>query len=357
MANLGRVQRLVERALDDFDSPEQSVAALLRQSTRIATLRNDYPNLVWLTLEAMDATNSASSAKTGHALGPEMLLHFDVEEANRLLHEAVVGYQSRRALEKDKITGQSIEQIEEHIRSARAAVAGFTVPDGLHPIDLYRRSRDAAEAHMNLEVNLRPLEAVLSRVRARLFDFLVVTERELEYGQLNAEIFERTRQAVDEQLRVIAPGTLEKFTSAYRRLREGDPEALSQALTSCRRVLKATADAVYPATGEAVVGADGKVRKMTDEAFINRLLQAIADAVGKHGDAKVVTTTLGALGPRLAALNGLASKGVHADVAADEVDTCVVQTYLMIGDVLRLVAGRSGALIAAAPSDDSGDNV
>lgn len=39
---------------------------------------------------------------------------------------------------------------------------------------------------------------------------------------------------------------------------------------------------------------------------------------------------------RLDALNALASKGVHADVTTYEVDTCVVQTYLVVADVLRI---------------------
>ncbi|MGB3259171.1 MAG: hypothetical protein WBA72_14430 [Ornithinimicrobium sp.] len=326
MANLQRVQRLVERALDEFDSPGQTVAALLRQSTRIATLRNDHTNLVWLTLESMDALNTTGTVR---ALGPELLLHFNEEEKALLLREAMTGYFGRRAIADGKVSARSIEQIEEQIRSARTAASSI----------------DTAQLHAQVLMSLGPLENVLVRVRARLHDFLIVTEHELEYGQLNAEIFERTRKSVDEQLRVIAPETLEKFTSAYRRLHEGDAEALSQALTSCRRILKATADAVYPATGATVTSADGNLRKMTDEAFINRLLQAVADAVGKHGNAKVVGTTLAALGPRLAALNELASKGVHSDVTADEVDTCVVQTYLMVGDVLRLVAGRSSVTL------------
>lgn len=39
---------------------------------------------------------------------------------------------------------------------------------------------------------------------------------------------------------------------------------------------------------------------------------------------------------RLKALNELASKGVHADVTTYEVDTCVVQTYLLVADELRV---------------------
>jgi hypothetical protein len=49
------------------------------------------------------------------------------------------------------------------------------------------------------------------------------------------------------------------------------------------------------------------------------------------------------VGARLSALNDLASKGVHVDVTTYEVDTCVVQTYLVVADVLHI---RERATIA-----------
>ncbi len=48
---------------------------------------------------------------------------------------------------------------------------------------------------------------------------------------------------------------------------------------------------------------------------------------------------------RLRALNNLASKGVHGNVTTYEVDTCVVQTYLVVADLLRIrerAASRGG---------------
>lgn len=50
----------------------------------------------------------------------------------------------------------------------------------------------------------------------------------------------------------------------------------------------------------------------------------------------VVQAALEDVGARLGALNELASEGVHAEVTTYEVDTCVVQTYLVVADVLRI---------------------
>ena len=40
---------------------------------------------------------------------------------------------------------------------------------------------------------------------------------------------------------------------------------------------------------------------------------------------------------RLPALQDPASSGVHAEVTGYEVDTCVVQTYLVVADVLHIL--------------------
>jgi len=49
-----------------------------------------------------------------------------------------------------------------------------------------------------------------------------------------------------------AGDVLQKIPSVYNRLSEGDPEAVSHAQTSCRRIIDAFADAVYPPTDEAI---------------------------------------------------------------------------------------------------------
>ncbi len=177
---------------------------------------------------------------------------------------------------------------------------------------------------------------ILARVRTRLYEGLLQAERELAFGQVNASVFDRNRQYVDGELRRLSTQVLGQFQSAYRRLDDADAESLSHALTSCRRILKTVADAVYPATGDIVRGGDGKERRMTDDAYVNRLLQFTAEQIGKHSTGTVLQATLDSLGQRLSALNSLASKGVHADVTRDEVDVCIIQTYLLVGDILRL---------------------
>jgi hypothetical protein len=117
-------------------------------------------------------------------------------------------------------------------------------------------------------------------------------------------------------------------------------------LTSCRRVLKTLADLLYPADNTMVEGIDGRSRKMTDDKSISRLVQFATSKATGSASRDVVIAQVKALGERLDALNDLSSKGVHAQVSAAEVDQCLIQTYLAVGDLLRLADADSGALAA-----------
>jgi hypothetical protein len=148
---------------------------------------------------------------------------------------------------------------------------------------------------------------------------------------------------------VIAPEALEQFAAAYRRHSEQGAEARSHALTSCRRILKTLADALYPATRAMVKGVDGVDRKMTDDKFVARLCQFAADRTKGSRARELLVADIAQLGTRLDALNALSSKGVHATVSQTELDQCLIQTYLVAGDLLRIRAATS-AILAPPPT-------
>ncbi|MFS0717125.1 hypothetical protein ABC337_13830 [Arthrobacter sp. 1P04PC] len=54
MTEQARVRELLHTALDNFDRPATTVAALVRQAARIASLRHDYVNQHLMQLELLD---------------------------------------------------------------------------------------------------------------------------------------------------------------------------------------------------------------------------------------------------------------------------------------------------------------
>ena len=137
-----------------------------------------------------------------------------------------------------------------------------------------------------------------------------------------------------------APAVLVTFNAVFRRLRDAawsDPtvesaEELSQAVTSCRRVLKAIADRVYPpTTQESATG-----NKLDDQRYRNRIREFIKSVSQSKPMGDVYQKMVEGLYDRFVALDGLANKGVHASVALNDAELCAIQTYIMAGELLRL---------------------
>lgn len=192
-----------------------------------------------------------------------------------------------------------------------------------------------------LNANIEELIGVRERIRQRVYAFFSQTEQQLVYGQFNADIFERNRRYVDKRLAVIAPDIVEKFTAAYRRLADGNVESRSHALGSCRRILKSLADRLYPATNLSAVGLDGKEHKLTNDRYVARLWQFAFEQVGGRTAGRVILAEVERLGTLLDRLYDLDSKGVHDEVSQDEVEQCAIQTYLVVGDLLRVADKQS----------------
>lgn len=337
------VDQLVEEALDGFDDPGTTVTSHVRRAIRIASKRQDYVSLLRLYMETLDL----STGKVHHSGLEEAkanltaLLGEEQAQAHQI-SAAVRHMQARQQSgDTDKVFGQSIGQLEALLTQYDEIIESYkTPPENLTPIDSYFVTKDYDSASAKLVPLRRELEDVIERVKQMVHDFLVDTEQQIESGQRRPHIFDRGREYIEQGLRSRAPDAFEKFQAAEGSLDRGEPEDLAHALASCRRMIKALADALYPPTGETITGEDGRERAMTDDAYRNRLLQFASERLGStHND--LVKETMRSLGARLQRLNELSSKGVHDEVDRVEAETCVMWTYLTAADILRIADGTS----------------
>lgn len=130
---------------------------------------------------------------------------------------------------------------------------------------------------------------------------------------------------------------LEQFTAARRRARGDDAESKTHALTTCRRILESVADLVYPPQPESLLDSSGKARDVGQEKYVNRLWMFVAESTAGSTQSRLLLATLQDFGSRVDTVYSLTNKGVHADVTQAEVDTCVMQTYLLAGEILRMI--------------------
>jgi hypothetical protein len=289
-------------------------------------------------METVDLNRQDAAARKA-----EMASHFDATELDRVHEEIVQAYTNeRRTTSSSKEPGQqevsawSVEQMEAHRASLDGIVNAAKPPTGMHPQDLYFAREDYQKAESTLRPRIVDIDLILARVRRRVWDFLVRTEQQLAYGAVASSVFERYRQYVDRQLRDVAPEALDQLRAAYARAAEGPAEARAQAVLSCRRVLKSVADVLYPASSTPIRAADGTERQVTDEHWVNRLWQFVADRSGQSRFRQATRVNLAETGKRIDALNDLTSKGLHEQASEYEMDQAIIQTYVLIGDLLRL---------------------
>lgn len=174
---------------------------------------------------------------------------------------------------------------------------------------------------------------ILERIKSRCFRYLVNTEVALRLSVDAARLFESHRQDVDLLLRRVAPDVLDKLASAVRRTGEGDIEARSQALMSCRRVIEAVADLLFPAQGEPLIGSDGNPHAVGQGNYRNRI-EAFLRSIPHQTAAAVIQSNLDDLLNRIERLDTLTQKGVHDELTIEEARFGVVQTYLVAGEIL-----------------------
>lgn len=338
------VEQLVDEALERFDEAEVTVTSHVRRAIRIASKRQDYVSLLRLYPETFDLSTGKVNHPGVEEAQASLRALVGEEEFRRIQVSAVMRHMQARQHGgdgSDQVFGQSIGQLEALLEQYNDVIESYKKPpENLTPIDTYFVAKDYDAAAAKLLPLRRQLEDVIERVKQMVHDFLIETERQIESGQRRPHTFDRGRDYIEQALRSRAPEALDKFQAAEESLDRGKPEDLAHALTSCRRMIKALADALYPATGDVITGEDGRERVMTDDAYRNRLLQFASERLGStHND--LVKEALRSLGARLQRLNELSSKGVHDEVDRVEAETCVMWTYLTAADILRIADGTS----------------
>lgn len=324
----------------------EKVSELIRQAARIARLRNDYLNLWWLEWEMVDIANKDVRFRAID----EIIPHF-TKEPFTYWHDkfygiwvderAVVHFDEDNNPVEDMLMGNGIAEIENDLEHYIKTGAQAVSPQGLHSLDLYYKEESNTTVRRLARLQEKNCKNILSRVRNRVSRYLSNVEKQMIFGQIHADIFEENRLYVERKLGELCPDALAKFVAAYQRTKENNPESWAQALTSCRRLLKSLADALYPPSDKLVIGADGKQRRLTDEKYIARLWQYVYERTRKTSSGALLQSQIQDYGNRVDRLYDLSCKGVHAEVNRFELNQCLIQTYILAGDLLRLSDGDS----------------
>ncbi|HUC24147.1 MAG TPA: hypothetical protein VMA73_15670 [Streptosporangiaceae bacterium] len=320
MTSSDYVLSLVRQALDEFDA--QPLEVSVRRAVRIASLVGDSRTAVRLGYELRPAgggdrrANAADVKRLMTDPSTWGTLQGPSEEA---LQEYFADRKRSDDPADDTVLVHSVAELE------------FWV--GRDHAEFERLDRESALASFRMR-------QILELTRNRTFTALIAWERQFTYSSINESIFSAYQRQVDQLLSAGTPDLVEKFTAVYQRLREAAalhpeldvPEELSQAITTCRRILKAVVDHVFPPVSDAASSG----HSLDDAHYRNRLYEFISRRCNGGSHRALAKTMVSGLYDRFEAVDTLTNKAVHAEMALEIANLCALNTYIVCGEVLRV---------------------
>ncbi|MGA3083408.1 MAG: hypothetical protein ABSE95_01285 [Thermodesulfobacteriota bacterium] len=304
----GHILQLVRELLDDIELSRTSPENLILKASRLARWVGSEEIRYWLKLEMTGYNNS---------------------NAISIKYMGLTG----RWTDREKKLGYwgPLAQQEATIIAERAKLASMRTPDSSSEwaAAAIGNVTDVMTASANL---ISRLSGIRTRVLGLLHSFVSEIYYEKEFDSLSESIFERYKRDVDSLISENCGEVLEKIPSVMDRLVDGDQESISQALATCRRIIEAFADSIYPPTDQTVeIG--GNTLKLDASKHQNRINAFVHAKTQSQSRKQRLRQNLSNLFDRV-------SSGVHTEVTAEEARALFLNTYLFLGEVLHV--GTSG---------------
>jgi hypothetical protein len=303
---------LADQLLNDIEMSNLAPIDIARKTSRLARLLDDGSAIAWLSFEVRGYPNPMT-----------------VEATSAARRSKRVGPSEEKGDESEHVVTGTLGQLSILVAGANARLS---VPSAL-----------PAERNEAQKLGLR-FQSTLDNIVGSMHGYVAERYQELRFGSAVESAFEIVRREVDAAIGSLVPNALPMLSSAFENATSSNPEDWANAASTCRRLLKAVADAVRP-PGDAVGG-----RSMGDGNYINRLVDWIVAHSDSETLVEMVTSDLEYLGKRLDAADGAGHKGAHASVSRFDASRFISGTYLMIGDILRLEESAAPSRSSLSPT-------
>lgn len=302
--------RLAEALLTDIELSETSTSKRVMKAMRLARLMRDEAAQEWLGFEVNGIPGTPEGVRWMTRVG-----RWTVKDEEK-------GYW---------LPASSLEASRDASQGAIAAFSGSVSLSGEYIATAMRERNGLINQYTKTTSDLNQ---VLAAVDAQLYQYAADVYAELRFSEIQASLFEESRVAVDATLATVAGDALKKMESVSERLHSEDAEAISQAMSTCRRLIDSVADHVFPAQDEPYE-LNGQSLTVKKSNVLNRINAFVHMRGVLGGRASRVRRSLSDIYERVSA-------GVHADVDTHEARYLFLSTYVLLGEVLTLptVAGE-----------------
>lgn len=220
-----------------------------------------------------------------------------------------------------------LSQIESIIVSENNKLKSYRIPDSSS--QTANIIVNNVMKQMNLTTSLiSKLGGIKSRVISLVHDFATNVYYEKIFDNLAETIFDDYKGEIDLLIAKSAGDIIEQIPSVIARLSDTDKESISQALSTCRRVIDSFASSIFPPS-EETVNIGGNELSLKADKTLNRLNAYVHLNSTSDSRKKKIRQNLQNLYERVSA-------GVHSDVDAQEARNLFFNVYLILGEILTL---------------------
>lgn len=298
------IVNLAKEIVDDIEFSKIEAQALLLKATRLARHIDEEEIRSWLRFEMQGYTSS---------------------------DEISLKYMGKtgRWTDKEKKEGYwvPLSQIEASSEAQSQKLSLMRIPDTSG--DRATLVIDRITVQMNAATtSIAKLAGIKSRVISLIHAFAMNVYYQKTFDNIAESLFDNYKKDIDILIAENSGDILEQIPSVINRLSDNNKESISQALTTCRRIIDSFANHIYPASDETIeIG--GNILSLKKDKVLNRINAFIHLNCNSESQKKKLRQNLSNLYER-------ASAGVHSDVDAQEAKSLFFNTYLLLGEILNL---------------------
>ena len=321
MSSREKILKLAYETRNEALKADSSVSSLLRKCYTIChMLKRD---VEWIKLELFGYEKWKTRG--------ELWDHVPSYRRVHLLYRDIYG---NPVFVPSKLSFLTKHAVAESIGQVESSIEGMYIAGGI--TDYVREKFEVPV--VSAMISPVALKGIVESVRNRALELVNNIILELEYGDILSNIFEETRKVVDSRLVEICPSAIEKLTKTYSDIVKGSSSLdWSQIAFACRDILQDFADSIYKPS-YLPKGEKPPTRAQTKK----RLALTLRDRMSKLKDTErnLIKSQIDYLLSYFSKLTDLIQKYTHPvefEVTPEDAHRCVVYTYLVIGDILKML--------------------
>ena len=304
--------QLASALIDDIELSQSSTARRVLKAQRLARLTNNTRALEWISFELNGSARSQASddwmTRTGRWTD----------------REAEKGFRKPAA------------ELESARDSFKLAIQGFSAPVSLAGDYLLPAMSNQRKAISSYAENIKALETILHKIDQEIYQFATESYNELRFSQIQESLFDTVRSSIDAELTGMANDALRLIDSVAERLGGDNRIASSQAMATCRQLIDAVADHLFPPRDSPYLVSEDRILDVKKNSVKNRL-NAHIHRCGIAG------SRAARLGKTLNEIYARVSSSVHdsSAVSPHEARYIFLGTYLLLGEIVTLPPGHA----------------